>query len=226
MYARLLFLALLLTCCSAPDSRAQVQQLLPVDEADADPSFFLFRARLIETVAARNAEDLLEHVSPDVRVSFGSNNGIEGFRGMWEPAQPDSPVWTVLARVLSRGGTFEANPATGDSLFRFTAPYTFSAFPSEVDAFTHEVVLGERVNVRAGPGLDHQVIASLSYDVVEVDVSQSGAEEPPDGWRRVVLQNDVAGYVSDAFLASSIDYRAGFEKRDGRWMMVYFVAGD
>ncbi len=222
MRALVLILAAISFNCSPPVAGAQVSRVMPVDEADRDPSFFLFRARLIDAVVARDTTFVYDHLSPDIRTSFGAGGGPADFKRMWRPSDPDSELWPVLGRVLARGGTFSEDPATGDSLHRFTAPYTFSTFPDDVDAFTHQIVLGESVLVRAQPDAASEVLDTLSYDVVETP-EYAGPEAE---WIGVQLEDGQSGFVAADYLASSFDYRAAFEKRDGRWVMTFFVAGD
>jgi hypothetical protein len=45
-------------------------------------------------------------------------------------------------------------------------------------------------------------------------------------WRRVKTEDGESGYVAARDVRSPIDYRAAFEKVDGRWMMTFFVVGD
>ena len=217
-----LLLLLVIPGCSSNPAEAQIARLLPVDEAAREPSFFLFRARLMDAVVSRDTTFLFAHLSPDIRTSFGEGGGPDDFRRMWTPGEPDSEVWAVLGRILSRGGTFSAGPDAADSLYRFTAPYTFSAFPDDVDAFTYQVVTGDNVRVRAQPDVSAAVIDTLSYDVVETPTYAG----PDAAWVEVRLSDGRSGFVAAEYLASSVDYRAAFEKREGGWVMVFFVAGD
>ena len=45
-------------------------------------------------------------------------------------------------------------------------------------------------------------------------------------WQRIALPGGGTGYVTAPEFRSPIDYRARFEKRDGRWRMIVFIAGD
>jgi hypothetical protein len=53
--------------------------LLPVDEAVSRPDFFTFRARLAAAVAQRDTAAILEVIHPDIKSSFGGDDGIEDF---------------------------------------------------------------------------------------------------------------------------------------------------
>ena len=45
-------------------------------------------------------------------------------------------------------------------------------------------------------------------------------------WTRIKLRDGRTGYISSRYVRSPIDYRAVFNKMDGRWRMTAFVAGD
>lgn len=196
------------------DAWAQ-QQLLPVDQATTQPDFFSFRAQLIAALVRRDAPALLDVVHPNIKNSFGGNDGIDEFKQMWALDQPDSRLWEELATVLALGGTFSG----GDS---FTAPYTFSRWPDGVDAFSHVAIIGNSVRARSAASRTAQTVASLSYAIVE----QVESKTPDDDWVRVRLPGGAMGYVDQRYVRSPIDYRAIFTKDGGRWQMTVFVAGD
>ena len=195
--------------------------MLPVDEAPQDPSFFSFRARLIEAVARRDTAFLFAHTAPRVHVSYGAENGVEAFRRQWnlssDPSESD--VWPMLARVLGAGGRYQQG--------RFVAPYVYTDWPDTLDAFQHAAVMGEGVRVRATPSPESAVLTTLAFAIVPLageggDCFGAGAE----GWCKVRLHDTRVGYVAADYLYSPVGYRAGFEKRDGRWRMTFFIAGD
>lgn len=192
---------------------AQTDRLVPVDEAARDPEFFLFRARLQRAIAAGDTAAIIERTDPGVRLSFGGEGGHQSLR-----ARLRDPAYRAdLAEALALGGAF-----TSDSTF--TAPYTFVLFPEDLDPFASYVVLGERVRMRAGPSLDAPVRRLLSYDIVVRDMEAD--RDLPDGWSAIRADDGGTGYVATRFLRGPLDYRALFLRRDGRWWLVAFVAGD
>lgn len=214
----LLLTALLL---SVP-ATAQVGTLLPVDEAAADPSFVLFRARLLEASQARDTSFVLSVLDSNAKLSFGGDDGVEGFRRLWlaEPRPEGKDVWAVLTRTVALGSTYEANSAAGTA--RVIAPYVFGAWPDALDAFEHVAVVGENVNVRAAPDTTAEVLTALTFSLVPTLYDAS----VPEGWRAVTLADGRTGYVAARYLRSPIGYRMGFVKEDGRWRITFFVAGD
>ena len=130
-------------------------QQLPVDEASRRPDFFSFRAQLQRAIARHDTTALLAVVHPEIRNSFGDNNGIDEFRMMWRIAEPDSGIWDTLGTVLALGGSFQDEQT-------FAAPYVFSRWPGQFDAFEHVAVIGSDVRVRAEPKADAPIDTSFA----------------------------------------------------------------
>jgi hypothetical protein len=191
-----------------------IRVLQPVDEAAQNPDFLAFRTRLKAIVAKHDTKALLEVLHPDIRASFGSDSGITAFVAMWTPNEPDSKLWKELGTVLDLGGTF-AGPAM------FTAPYTFSRWPHDVDSFEFMAVIGSNVRIRTQPNADAAVLATVSYAILENDLNAKSVE----AWTAVKFDGK-RGYVSSQYIRSPIDYRARFSYENGRWRMVFFLAGD
>jgi hypothetical protein len=203
-------------------------KLNPVDEARGDTAFFVFREKLLQAIANKDAFYLLEITSEKVNYSFGASDGVAGFVQHWGLDSPDgiesSTLWETLEKVLKEGGTFS------EGRHRFTAPYYFSGFPDEYDAFTYAAIIGKGVRMRERAGLKTKVVKSLSYDIVEIleytnKMEKIGEDEFP--WVHIKLLDGREGFMWGKFIGSAIGYRAGFVKQqDGRWLMEFFVAGD
>ena len=191
-----------------------IRVLQPVDEAAQNPDFLAFRTRLKGIVSKHDTKELLEVLHPDIRASFGSDHGIPAFVAMWTLNEASSELWKELGTVINLGGTF-----SGPSMF--TAPYTFSNWPNDVDSFDFMAITGTNVRIRTQPSAEAPVIATVSYAILENDLDA----KPVEGWTAVKFQSK-RGYVSSQFIRSPIDYRARFEYQDGRWRMVFFLAGD
>jgi hypothetical protein len=211
IFLRLLFAALL----SSPAVAAAQARLLPVDEAASVPDFFSFRAQLQIAVAKRDVEAVVSVLSKDVKLSFGGDGGVEDFRKIWNPGSPDSGLWEALASVLALGGTFAPDGT-------FTAPYIFSTWPQEKDAFAHMAAIGTGIRVRSSPGVTRTVVDTLDYSIVEI-VEFPAADVQ---WVQVKLAQGRKGFVDSRYLRSPIDYRIHFAKLDGRWQVLLFLAGD
>lgn len=202
---------------------AQERFVKPVDGAKKDASFVTFRDRLIKAAEARDTKFVVSIMDPKIQLSFGGDSGIADFRKVWKPDSKDSDFWKELLLVLRNGGDFDKK--------EFTAPYTFSSWPDDLDAFEYFAILGNNVNLREAGSPDATVIGSLSYNVVKVDhdrsvVRNKGTEKEYYEWLWVTTLGGKSGFVKSEFVRSNIDFRAGFAKKRGLWKMTFFLAGD
>jgi hypothetical protein len=194
-------------------------QFLPIDQATLRPDFFSFRAHLQTAIARRDHDALLAIVDPNVKNSFGGDDGIDEFRKGWQPEATDSTLWSELGEVLALGGTFDQARTT------FSAPYVFSRWPGDYDAFEHVAIISAEVRVRAAPRADAPPITALSFTIVPT--APSDLHVGADVFTAIRLNGDhKVGYVSSAYVRSPIDYRAIFELKADGWRLVSFLAGD
>jgi len=215
----MLLIALLATLTLFGSVTAQVGKLYPVDEAAKDPVFFVFRARLLKAIQKRDAAFLLGIVDPKIANNFGGDDGIAHFKRIWHPERPTSPVWTELLTALALGGKFGEDKS-------FSAPYLFNGFPDQYDAFEYSAIIDEGVRVRREPNIAAAVVRTLSFDIVRLGEGEAKRSTDKREWIPVVLADGQKGYVASEYIRSAIDYRAIFEKKNGKWMMTAFIAGD
>ena len=207
---------------------AQALTLPPVDEADQDESFAAYRARLIEAVVARDIDAIVAMASEDIRLSFGGASGHAALREFLtvdpqtfpEGQRHEAPAlrqrnWADLETVLRMGGVFDGEG-------RFEAPYTWSFQPPDgMDPFEVMFVTGTGVAMRDRPIRYGAVTAWLDHEVVRHLDWVSGTP-----YVEVARGDGSTGFVHSEYLRALVDYRAFFEKRDGEWKMVTFIAGD
>lgn len=189
-------------------------RLLPVDEAARDPELVEFRQQLMQAVARRDVEAIIQNASEDIVLGFEDEHGQATFRELI--AHDPAAFWADLGRILGLGGSFN----DGD----FIAPYITSTWPDETGC--EWAVLGRGVRLRARPDLSAPVVAILDYDLVEGIYYPSPPVTDTDGWTRVRIASGVVGFVSTALLRSPIDQRLRFTKKSGRWQIASFVGGD
>ena len=201
----------------------QERYLKPVDEASEDASFLAFRNKLIAAVGKKDSRYILSMVDPKIKNGFGGRDGIANFRRDWKLDRHDSEFWPKFDWVIRNGGAFTGEGARKRS--SFAAPYVYSNWPEDLDAFDYFAIVGTDVNLRKAPGTDSEIIGKLSHNIVKIE-SDLGADGRAPEWRRVSTLGGQAGYVHRDFVRSSVDYRAGFEKKRGRWVMTFFLAGD
>jgi hypothetical protein len=199
------------------------RRLRPSDEGQQDPSFHAFRQRLLEAISRKDAKYLLSIVDPNIQITFGGDEGIQAFRELWRPEDVNSEIWNTLAQLLRLGGTF------GESKDEFWAPYVFSRFPDDYGGFDFSAIIAKDVRVRSEPNEKAPMITSLFYDIV-LNLSSG---DPPElknkadsVWVRIRLPDGREGFVSAQFIRSPTDYRAGFKKTGGKWLLTHLVAGD
>ena len=81
--------------------------------------------------------------------------------------------------------------------------------------------------MRSKADMNSSVVASLSYNVVEIVNSvKANKNAEKVSWYEVKTLGGKRGFVKAEFVRSPIDYRAGFEKQNGKWVMTAFIAGD
>jgi hypothetical protein len=223
MKLKILLILCFLALGSSSVSAQKERFVRPVDEAKKDASFYAFRALLIEAAKRRDAKHVLSIVAPDIKNSFGEDGGIEEFKKEWKLESAESPFWDEFLPVITNGGQFVE--AGKNKLF--FAPYSFTSFPEDLDAFTYGVIFGQNVNLRAAPDLKAEVRGQLSYNVVEI-LNPAEDEENPEkaSWHEVKTLGGKRGFVSARYVRRPVDYRAGFQKIGGKWKMTVFIAGD
>jgi hypothetical protein len=216
----LLVLCLLFLALAAA---GQERYLRPVDEAAEDPSFLAFRTKLIAAAERKDGRYVLSMVDPKIQNGFGDRNGIAWFRRDWKLDRPDSEFWPKFLAVMKNGGSFTGEGAKKMSIF--AAPYIYSSWPEDLDAFDHFAITGTDVNLRKEGRADAEVVGKLSHNIVKIEGDIGNDGKTPE-WRRVTTLGGLTGYVHRDYVRSSVDYRAGFEKKRGRWVMTFFLAGD
>lgn len=172
----------------------------------------------------RNTRFVLSVLHPRVRLSFGGHYGAKDFLDLWKPDNPDSELWDQLSAVLSHGGTFDRS----EGKRVFWAPYTFSAFPDDLDPYEYATIIGENVRVRSRPNTSASIVTSLSYDIVKATslITENARKEDPPGWVGVAVPDGRKGYVASRYVRWSTDYRLGFERIRNKWLITAFIGGD
>jgi len=98
-----------------------------------------------------------------------------------------------------------------------------------VDAFQHVAITGEKVPAYAQPDATSSVVAVLSHSILPVEKWQGLGEEGvagPGSFAQVKLPDGRSLWVNGTQVYSPVSWRAFFEKRNGKWLMTLFVAGD
>lgn len=199
---------------------------MPADEAKMEPSFLAFRTKLIAAAERKDAKYILSIVDPNISNGFGGRDGIANFKKDWKIESKNSEFWAEFLPVIKNGGHFigEGN----NRLSLFAAPYTYYGFPDDLDGVPNFAIFGSEVNLRKAPSVGSEVVAKLSYNIVELieDAASTAEDQRKSGWYKVKTLGGLTGYVKSEFVRADIDYRAGFAKKRGVWKMTFFLAGD
>jgi hypothetical protein len=205
---------------AAPVVDSGAATLLPVDEADS--SFAEFRRAALRALQRRDTVFLYALLAPEIKNSFGPDDSIAGFKRIWKMERPESSqVWQTLTRVLTLGGTAQGST--------FTAPYVFARWPDGIDPFQHVAVTDANAAAYERPDASAPVMGRLSHSILPV-LEWQGLDESgnplPTAFAQVRLPDGRTAWVRGAQVYSPVSWRAFFERRDGRWVMTLFVAGD
>ncbi len=191
-----------------------------VDNAAKDPSFVAYRKQLLAAIAARDVKTVVAAADPKVQLSFGGDAGRQTLaKWLSDSKGGKGPIgvafWDELAEVLSNGGLLDEDQG-------YAAPsyYAVQPPPGLKDGFDM-FVTGSMVLVRKAPDGNADVLDRVSCDYVK-----SLTTEWNTPWLKIETRGGTVGYMSAKFLRHNYDYRAGFSKKSGKWLMTFFIAGD
>jgi hypothetical protein len=221
MIRMLSLLMLVFVAAVAPAAASAIDEhVKPWDEGPQDPSFLKFRNQLKDVIARKDAAALIKLLAPEIKLDFGGGNGIAAFQKQWSPSDPKSELWSALSLVVDQGGNF-------DSKTVFSAPYTFSAFPSDLDGADKAVVTSPGAAMRVVAKSNAPVLRQLDHDILTVNGTLKPQHEAgADDWAEATDGKGTHGFVLARDVRSPLDYRALFEKRKGKWLLTAFVASD
>lgn len=205
-------MSLLLVIAAIQASQVEPLRLPPTDECRYDRSFVDYRARLSESIDRKDVATLRQLVASDIKISFGADGGWLAFVREWELDKPrQSSLWHELSEVLALGCQAYDGSRVAPSYFGRTGDYDLPPY----------VATQKGAALRTRPEDAAPVVLVLdSHVLIET------LESAPEGWLAVRLTDGRSGYVRSAAVRSEIDYRARFEKWNGRWVMAAFIAGD
>lgn len=194
----------------------------PVDQSGSNPDFKAFRDQLLQALDRKDVDFLTRHLDERLKYSFGAEEaGVKGFIAEWKLEQnpEQSELWSKLREVILLGGKFDTDG-------NYVTPYTFTNFPESeaFDCMMDMVAIDKEVKVYEKPSPYARVVDKLSYEVVRWGDFHKG--DLPEQWIPVTTAAGLNGFVERSKVRSPIDYRAYFEKKDGEWMMTFFVNGD
>jgi hypothetical protein len=203
-------IAAVLLAAAAPEATLR---LPPVDRCSAEPGVAAFMTQLKAAVVKRDPALLMPLIADDVTVDFGGSYGRDAFKAHWELDKPaESGLWEALTDALSLGCV-----AAGATL---VAPSLSEQIDDPRDPFLLWLAQPGAL-LKASPSAVAATVATIDWHLVEEDSERNSGD-----WIAVKLADGRRGFVDSSQLRSPFDYRAVLEKRDGRWLITAFVAGD
>lgn len=184
----------------------------PRDECGPLDGAAAFRNRLAEAVRLRDADAVAGLAADDVELDFGGGAGAGELKSRLN--DPERDLWPALDQLLTLGCV--ANDEGG-----LTLPWMWDQDIGDADPYAAMLVLGEDEPVLASASRSAEPIATVSWDLVEaIDY------RPDNLFQEIKLADGRTGFIATDKLRSVIDYRLFAERRDGRWRITSFIAGD
>lgn len=186
-----------------------------------DSSFNDFSDKLLKAVQEKDTTFIFSRVDQGVFNGFGGNGGKKEFKMMWR--EPYNPLSEELAKALKLGAAFDKRTE------RVFAPYLWLTFPDSLDAFRYVYVLEEGTPAYAVPDTSTPVVENLSKKVIRVlsrKVSDEYEEYSGPVWLGLESETGDTLMVQNGYLRSPIDYRFWFEKKNRKWYLMGWAAGD
>jgi hypothetical protein len=182
---------------------------------------------MIGSIKKGNYDWVINRIDSRITFSFGFNDGIEELRSYWKQGDDGIEGWMdELRKALELGGQFVDGS--------FQAPYTWSSWPDELEAFEHAAVIKKNAKVFKTADLDSEVLSKLSLQTVRVVEFAPDYIEQSDGtyvkaevvFHQVEYEKEKVGFMLSTDIRSPIDYRGIFRQVNGSWHLMVFVAGD
>lgn len=171
-----------------------------------------FRRNLAEAVRLRDADAFVALAAEDIKLDFGGGSGRAELRKRL--TSDEWNLWQELDELLALGCA--VNKQGG-----LTIPWHFEQKIAGVDAMAGMIVTGEEVPLRDAPEEDATPVRTISWDAVEISNFR-----PDEAYQQVTTTEGEEGFIATDELRSLIDYRLTATRRNNRWSIVSFVAGD
>ena len=216
---RRLFAAAVVTLGLALPAFAAPHIIAPSDAGKADAALNAVIETLVKAAEAQDFAAFEAVMTPESTASFGGDEGPEGFKRAYGIGEPESPFWTAFLEAARLGGAF-----LQDDLY--TLPYTAGHLPETADPYLSVIAIGDKTLLYAEPKEGAAVVADVTHQILEqIDIEPADLEKTGPDFVHVKADAGT-GYVKIGEVRSPLDYRAVFQKIDGVWKLVAFVAGD
>ena len=201
----------------ATNTFGQLAKVEPFDESAQDPTLVTFLEQLRTAVNNRDKEHIRTIIASESYIPFEGGETTtpeEFFSFYFERTDHSYNIWEALEYSFKIGGG-----GFGTSKDSYYIPYT-SANLHDSDPFTelgsYVIALTASTPVYERTSANSKVIATLNYDIVQVDY-----EEYQANWETVVLNSGTKGYVKSSDVVYTIDTRCGFVNEQGNWKLKF-----
>lgn len=182
----------------------------PKDESGRDKTLTAFLTRLKDVLKRKDRDALVAMLAPDVDMGVRDMQGPAAFYSFWSLGEDGNGVYALLSQILSIPGVW-----VGD---RFCGPYVGVQFPADLDPSKYQAVLNPDAKLRETASTSGRVLATLSYNIVEV--------LERDVWMKVRTESGLTGYIQAAYIYSPTAYRMCVAKNAaGMWQIASFKPG-
>lgn len=225
--------AVLVILSIAPAQEADAERLRALMEAAAgrsipappqatDPDLITLTVLLTQIAGTRDVDALAALADPQIKLSFGGDDGRDSFRAM----MAEDWFWPAFRTVVEGGGVTNEWSEGRGAVF----PAAFAMWPGDLDAYDYVYGVRPGAALRAAPFAG---ALAISGDIAgRILVSGPQLPEFPtlyeDGWRNVCLAEVSCGFVQAEEVRSPLDWRAILIQRQsgGPWVLRMFIAGD
>ena len=217
------------------------QRLSLTDQTQSDPEFAKFRQQLQQSIQKRDAAFVSALIPPKgLPLGFGRPSTAKELK----LDDPKASFWSLLEKAMGSTCGF-ADPKAATAAKGWLCPAVsrdfYQQYPPKLNAppgldyeLSNVIVVGDRVNVRALPTLNSEVVGVLSNEVVKFDKKRfenaqeekTQAPNPISDWTPVILPNRKQGYVYNRYAYQPLENRAIFKKIKGQWQITEMPGGD
>jgi len=186
-----------------------------------EKEFKLFSDSLVNAVNERDTAFIFNRVDPDVMNGLGDRSGKDRFKELWYDSY--THLRLEMIKALSLGGAFSEY---GNRVY---VPHHWVTFPDSLDAYYYAYPLTDFVKVYRNPVRADTAIAIIRQKWIKVFDWSEGDEIGQQGhtaWIGVITANQDSAYVMADEVRSPLDYRFWFEKKDNKWTLMGWAAGD
>lgn len=192
-----------------------------ISDRQIPSDFELFADTLSEALQNRDTTYLFNRVDQEIMNGLSYNKGKVRFKELWRNAQVS--LGKELITALHLGG------AKSKYDFKIFVPHYWVTFPDSLDAFRYVIPLSDTVHLFQQKNENSPIITMLVQkwtEVIERESNYVDGDKNLIKWIRLKTANDKIGYVQKNKVRSVIDYRFWFEKKNNKWMLMGWAAGD